>query len=522
MATMRRDPISRAVSVALLSCLAASHAVQAQEQAQAQSQPHSVTPTLGVRLEHTDNVDGVSNASATGKRSEEILTVAPALEIRHQGPNTVLEGRFGLLAEHRLQGTSTDRVVPDGRLRLRTEPGGHGAGLEAALQAQQVKPAVSSSGGTSTATANTVTETQASVSPFFERKLSDQHELVARAQGLQARTDPRLDTSRETRSSNVNAQLGLIRRPTPFGYALEASSLRERQKAETPDASGGGLALKEDGRTEQSTLRATLLYAFAQEFEAGLILGDERDHRRLSTQSAGTSSEVQRDFDGGFYGLQATWRPGPRTDIKGSIEDRKAARTWAFDASHRLRRTIFSLTDRQVATRNAPSSITTRTTPPLTLTPGAPEPSAPGTTLPFSDQSTALLSIQRTTGLRVTYEGVRAVLSLVAGQFRARSLIATGSATDADRSRYHGAELSYRLTSQVTPNMGLRWSHATDAAGLSRKEQLLTMGLRVRLSPVSNLDGGAAVLSSRANTTATAASERTHVNSVYVRLEHRF
>lgn len=516
MATMRRDPMHRAVPILLLGCLATLEA------AQAQNQVHSVTPTLSVRMEHTDNVDGVSDASLSAKRSEDILTVSPALEIRHQGPNTLLEGRFGLLAEHRLRGTSSDRVVPDGRLKLRTEPGGRGAGLEASLQAQQVKPAVSSSAGTSTATANTVTETEASVSPFFERKLNEQHELIARAQGLHARTDPRLDTSREVRTSNVSAQFAIVRRPSPFGYALEASSLDERQKAETPDAAGSATPLREDGRTRQSTLRATLLYAFGLELETGLILGNEKDRRRLDSVSATGASEIERNFDGGFWGLQASWRPGPRTEVKGTVEDRKASRTWTFDASHRLRRTTFALTDRQIATRNAPlsASVTPGSLPALPPTSSSAISSA--TSLPYSDQSTALLSVQRTTGLRITYEGVRAALGLVAGQFRARALIASGTAGNTDRSRYHGAELSYRLTAQVTPNIGLRWSNAKDSAGLTRKEQLLTMGLRMRLSPNSSLDAGAAQLSSRARTTPSAVTENTHTHSVYIRLEHRF
>lgn len=519
MATMRRDPVCWAASVALIGCLAT------QQAAHAQSQQNSVTPTLNARLEHTDNVDGASDRSATGKRSEEILTVAPAIEVQHRGPNTVLEGRFGLLAEHRLQGTSSDRVVPDGRLRLRMEPGGHGAGLEAALQAQQVKSSVSSSSGTSNATANSVTESQASVAPFFERRLGENHELFARAQGLRARTDPRLDTSRETSSSNVNAQIGLTRRPTPFGYAFESSTLRERQKAETPVATSGASFTREDGRTEQRAIRAKLLYAFGQEFDTGLILGYEKDRRRLNTSAAGSNSEIIRDFDGDFFGIQATWRPGPRTTVSGLIEDRKAARTWQLEASHRLRRTTFSFTDQQVATRNAPSSLsgsavagTTVPLPPSTVA----TPPTPNAALPLSEQSTALLSIQRTTGLRVTYGGVRTVLSLIAGQFRARSLIATGDATSAERSRYHGTELSYRLSSQVTPSMGLRWSNAKDSAGQSRREQLFSLGVRVRLTPDSSVEGGAVRLSSRSSASQTSASDRTQVHSVFLMLEHRF
>lgn len=515
MATMHRDPACLTFPLALLGCLAALSAAQAQTQA------HSVTPTLGLRVEHTDNVDGLSDNNPAGKRAEDIVTLSPALEFQHRGPNTMVEGRFGLLAEHRLQGSASDRVVPDGRLRLRTEPGGHGAGLEASLQAQQIKPAVSSSGGTSSATANTVTETQASVSPFFERRLGEHHDVIARAQGLRARTDPRLDTSRETRASSLNAQVGLIRRPAPFGYALEASTLRESQKAETPTGGLGESALREDGRTDQSALRMVLLYAFGQELESGLILGSENDRRRLVTSSMGTTDQIERKFDGEFWGLQATWRPGPRTEVKGTVEDHKAARTWSIDASHRLRRTTFSLTDRQVATRNAPSSVTQASGIP-SLTGATPPGAGAGATLPLSDQATTLISVQRTTGLRVTYAGVRTTLSLIAGQFRARALIATGSSADVDRSRYHGTEISYRLTSQLTPNMGLRWSTAKDATGLSRREQLINMGMRMRLSASSSFDAGWAQLRSNTNASLTAPSESTQVRSVYARLEHRF
>lgn len=520
MATMPRDPMLRGLTALILACLPVPQVVWAQ------SQSHAVVPTLGIRMEHTDNVDGVSDASVTGKRSEDILTVSPALEIRHQGPHTQAEGRFGLLAEHRLQSTSSDRVVPDGRLRLRTEPAGRGVGLEASLQAQQVKPAVSSSGGTSAATANTVTETQASLSPFVARRLGNGYEVFAQAQGLHTRSDPRLDTARASKVHSFTAQAGLVRRPAPFGYALEVSSLRERQKADTPDVAGGAAALREDGSTQQSALKATLLYAFGPELELGVIAGDEKDERRIRSQAGASTVETERRFDGGFVGFQATWRPGPRTELRGLVEDRRAARTWSLDASHRLRRTTFALSDRQVATRNAPLSVSARSIAEsggLSLTPSPSAPSSvPPTTQPLPGESTALISVQRTSSLRVTHEGVRSVLTLTAGQFRARSLIAQGNAPEADRSRFHGFEASYRLSPQLTPSMGLRWSRATDATGLSRRERLFTMGLRVRLSAATGLDGGAAILSSRTGPTLTSPSDQTRINSIYVRLEHRF
>jgi uncharacterized protein (PEP-CTERM system associated) len=331
-----------------------------------------------------------------------------------------------------------------------------------------------------------------------------------------------VDTSRETRVHSFTAQVGLLRRPAPFGYAIEASTLRERQKADTQDAIGNASALREDGRTEQSAVRATLLYAMTKELEVGLIAGDEKDQRYLRTQAGGITFENQRNFDGGFMGLQATWRPGPRTELKGQIEDRKAARTWSFDASHRLRRTTFAINDRQVATRNAPQSVSAAGMPSQGSGFLPTVPSTPSATQPLADQSTALLSVQRTSGLRVTYTGVRTVLTLLTGQFRARSLLGSGDASNADRSRYQGTEVSYRLTHQLTPTLGLRWSRATDAAGLSRKEQLTTMGLRMRVSPDTSLDGGAAVLNSRSGPSPTSAPERTRVHSVYIRLEHRF
>lgn len=511
---MRREFTRPPFGLALLSCLAALG------EALAQSPTPSVVPTLSVRIEQTDNIDGISSSSAAVKRSDGILTVSPALELLHRGPNTLLEGRFGLTAEHRIKGTASDRVVPDGRLRLRAEPGGYGAGVEAALQAQQIKPAVSSSGGTSGATANTVTETQASVAPFFERKLSEHIDLIARTQALQARTDPRLSSGRETRTDGLNAQVSLVRRPAPLGYAVEASTLRENQKSESPGSSGSTGLLREDGRAEQSAFRSTLLYAFGQEIEAGLILGVEKDRRKLIASTAATTNAIDRTFSGSFWGVQATWRPGPRTEIKGTVEDRSAARTWLVDASHKFRRTTFSLTDRQVATRNAPAS---------TVALGRSSPSqgsldAPSTSeaAPQAEQASTLMSIQRTSGLRVTYEGVRSSLNLIAGQFRARALLPIGNLSDADRSRFHGAEVSYRLTNLVTPSLGLRWSHAKDASGLSRREQLSTAGLRVRLSMNSSFDAGVSRLSSRASSARAMPSEHTLVHSAFIRLEHRF
>ena len=70
--------------------------------------------------------------------------------------------------------------------------------------------------------------------------------------------------------------------------------------------------------------------------------------------------------------------------------------------------------------------------------------------------------------------------------------------------------------------MGLRWSNATDATGLARKEQLITVGLRMRLSPDSSIDSGLTQLNSETNASLTSPGESTRIRSIYARLEHRF
>jgi hypothetical protein len=153
---------------------------------------------------------------------------------------------------------------------------------------------------------------------------------------------------------------------------------------------------------------------------------------------------------------------------------------------------------------------------------GGPE-VAPLATSTRNDISSAALSLQRNTSLRVTYAGVRSTLNLASGRFQARALLsATGAMPGTDRSRYNTGSINYRLTPDTTVSAGLRWSRAQDAFGVARREWLTTLGLGIRLSPQSNLDFGLSALRSTATSRATPGDEQTIVHGAQVRLEHRF
>ena len=522
MATTHRDALKCAWLLAGLSGLLP-HA-----DALAQERTHSVTPLLGVRLEHTDNVDGISDGSGQERRSEDILTLNPALLFQHRGPGNTLEGRFGLLAEQRLRNTSSDRILPDGLLRWRSELREQGLGLDASLQAQQVKPVISSVGSASGSTNTTATETRASLSPFLERRLSERNSIVARLNGALQRTDPREDLQRSTRTRSSGAQVAWLSRPAPFGYSLEASALNENARHETPAQSGGFAAVTERGETRQRTLRATLLYAWHEELELGVIAGTEKDERVASLDTAGSQLRTEREFDGPFGGLQATWRPTPRTSLSGRFESREAGRNWNTELSHRLRRTTFAITGSQSTTRNA-LTLPTGTTMTAAGSPSGEAGANAGilTGAPYSatrgEVGSAALSVQRDVAVRVTYEGVRSTLSLATGRFQSRALLSTAtSAPGTERSRYNAGTFSYRLSPEVRPVAGLRWSRAQDAAGLARREWLTTLGVNILLSPRTTLEGGLSLLRSTATSTLRPDGDRTTVHSAHVRLEHRF
>lgn len=524
MATMHRDTLRAAWLLASVGGMLLHGSIQAQTRTQ------SVTPVLGVKLEHTDNVDGVSDDRGEQRRAEDILTINPSLLFQHKGATTTVEGRFGLLVEQRLQGTGSDRIAPDGLLNWRTALPEQGLGLDARLQARQVKPSISSVGQASDSTGTTSTETQAHIAPFLERRLSERHSVIARLNGDLQRTDPREDTQRSTRTRAGSAQLAWLSRPTPFGYSLEASALNERSEYNTPAQPASTTASTELGETRQGSVRATLLFAWRQELELGLIAGTERDRRRITVESGTSKLTSERDFDGAFGGFLATWHPTPRTTLRGRYESREIGRNWSAELSHRLRRTTFALVSDQTTVRNAPTVVTgsgpASQVPDALTTPGAPISGIPQTSTVLSNRdelASAALSVQKNTALRVTYTGVRSTLSLTSGRFQSRALlsIATPLAGN-DRSRYNSGAVSYRLAPNVTTLAGLRWSRAQDAAGTSRREWLGSLGLSIRLSPATALDSGLSVLRSTATSIADPHDARTVIHSVNIRLEHRF
>lgn len=503
--------------------------------AHAQTRTQSVTPTLAVKLEHTDNVDGVSDAPGQVRRAEDILTVNPSLLFQHKGATTTVEGRFGLLVEQRLRGTDSNRILPDGLVRWRTALPEQGVGLDASLLAQQVKPSISSVGQAAGSTSNAATETRAHVGPFLERRVSERETVIARINGDAQRTDPRDDQQRTTRTRAGSAQLAWLSRPAPFGYSLEANALNERTDNDTPAQSVSVPASSEQGQTRQAVVRATLLYNWYQELEVGLIAGTERDRRRVTLDTAGTRLESERNFDGPFGGFLATWRPTPRTTLSGRFESRESGRNWNTEFSHSLRRTTFALISSQTTARNAPTVVTgnslttgavpgTGATP--TPTPGTPFPGSTDASSPLTARNeiaSAALTLQRNTALRVTYAGVRSTLNLTSGRFQSRALLtAPGVVAGTDRSRYNAAAVSYRLTPDVTPSAGLRWSRAQDALGVARREWLWTLGLGIRLSPWTVIESGFSMLRSTATSATSPDDARTVIHSANIRLEHRF
>jgi uncharacterized protein (PEP-CTERM system associated) len=513
---MHRDALKAAC---LLACAAGAWLPDG---VQAQTRTHSVTPKLSVKVEHTDNVDAVSETSAQPPRSENIVTVSPSLVFEHRGANTTVDGTFGVLVEQRLQNTAADRVSPDGFIRWRTLLREQGLGLDASLQSQQVPPSIVSTGQGLDSTSTTSTQTRASVTPVLERRLNERQSLVAQFNGLLLRTDPRDDTHRTLRTHASSAQLAWLSRPAPLGYALEARSLSERSLVETPAVITGSGASSENGDTRQSSVRATVMYAWGEELEIGVLGGIEEDRRRVSFDLGGTRLQLDRDFDGPFGGLQVAWHPTPRSTLAGRYEKHETGRTWNVDVSHRLRRTTFAFNSSQSTVRNAP----TLTTDLGQLSNSGQITATPTNSVLTGDRSgvtNAALSVQRTLLLRVTYEGVRTTLNLTSGQFVSRALLSANTLVNGeDRGRYHAALVAYRLTPDVTPSAGLRWNRARDGLGVSRREWVGSLGLSVRLSGRTQLEGGFSLLRGKATSNASPDESLTVVRSANVRLEHRF
>lgn len=287
--------------------LAAALAAAGQAHAQAAPPSFLLEPYVSATLTATDNSSFEQRGNAS---SDTILTTGAGFSVRARGAHTKIDGRFGFDATHYLQNTREDRVLPNGALGLNSELVDNWVYVDASLLSQQTSRDVLAARTDNTTSFNRISLTRYQVAPYVERDLSPTMKLQARTDQSWTRSSGEGATS----ETDAHVQRHLVRiedKPHPLGWSAEFS--RDDTRYRDQDDS----ALVED------TLRVTGSYLIDEQFQLGAVVGSER----IKTIDQKESSTL--------YGLDAAWRPDPRTDLSTRVERRSFGTGWEGKFAHR-------------------------------------------------------------------------------------------------------------------------------------------------------------------------------------------
>ena len=498
---------------------------QAQEQGSGQARATAtVSPTLSAQVAYSDNA---TQAAKDSRQSDTIVSLTPGISVLYRNASSTLTGQMQLSTVNYLRNSQPDRLLPLGQLNLHSEVPGQGLGLDANVSANQVRSQFTSSQAATTNTSDSYTNTRVRISPFIEKPLDDKTLLQARLERTQTHTTANNDglAPRPETSSNA-ANLGLLRKPSRLGYALNAS-YRDNQ------ANGPSQQLN-----TQRLVKGTALYALTSEIELGVILGRE------------SSQILQQRNQGTVKGLQMDWRPSSRTQLRATAEDRFFGRAWNANLSHSRPTFSFGLqTSRQIdanlASSNTMATTNLGTTQALldamlaTRIPNEADrakavsdlivqrnlPQQLGSSRDLYDLNTL---VRQNTTLQGAILGQRSTVLLAVGQLRARplsgdafsSLLGAGNDT---RERYIDVQLNHRLSPVSAVTMGLRMSRvrATNpllSTVITSRDQGLRLSVATALSPHSQAVWGLR----RQRTVGRIAGGEITENVVFAGLEHRF
>ncbi len=265
-----------------------------------------VQPSLGMSVVQTSNA---YFGTSTPAKSDTIVSISPGIAFQTEGPDLRTYGNFALNGQYYARGSYSNTVLPSGVLGLNARLVDQWLYFDAGITSQQNALLTIPTQSTSTAT---YTTTQYRVSPYIDHRFSDNLRLRARSDNIWTQI-----SGNQTGQALSNGRYGLQtvrldRRPTPFGWGLDA------KQEETVYTNSGSLAVRDE------IVRARGLYAFTPHFEAGLIGGYE--HYSTSYASLGHS----------IYGVQADWRPNLFTRLGGVVERRFFGTGWDVSASQQI------------------------------------------------------------------------------------------------------------------------------------------------------------------------------------------
>lgn len=265
-----------------------------------------VQPSLGMSVLQTSNA---YFGTATPAKSDTIISVTPSIAFQTEGPGLRTFGNFALNGLYYARSSYSNTVLPSGALGLNARLVNQWLYFDAGITSQQNALLTIP---TQTGSTATYTTTQYRISPYIDHRFNDNLRLRARSDNTWTQI-----SGNQTGEALSNGRYGLQtvrldRRPTPFGWGLDA------KQEETVYTDSGSLTVRDE------IARARGLYAFTPHFEAGLIGGYER----YSTAYASLSHNI--------YGVDVKWHPSLYTRLDAVVERRFFGTGWDMNASQQI------------------------------------------------------------------------------------------------------------------------------------------------------------------------------------------
>ena len=282
-----------------------------------------------VTLEAT--VSGTDNGAlgAPGQERRDVIgSLRPRMVLDHRGAGLEYQLDAAATLLGYANGTQTGGVLPDvhGSMKATVVERLFFVDASARIFRSVVDPFGARADDTTGA--NRRTQSNYRISPFLQRDLSPTTSILARHEA-----NVTINAAGEgSRLVTEQTLLRLERQPVPFGASAELSRLRS-------ESSGPA-----DSSFTLSTARARATAALpGRDVVLGVSVGADRSEFLLSRN------------DDAFYGVNAQWRPSPRTDLAASVERRFFGVGGEFSFRHRMPFMSMSITARRLPTMSTAS-----------------------------------------------------------------------------------------------------------------------------------------------------------------------
>lgn len=266
-------------------------------------------PSIGAEATLTNNAN---YDTSTQREGDLIISVVPGISFSREGPRLRVNGQASLNAIGYVEGTQTNRILPQANILANLEAIDRFFFIDATLVANQetLNPFLPQSDADSTF--NKYTYALASISPYLQGTFSNNWRYLVRSDNSYTYT------SQATQQLS-NAYYGhhvaeVARTPSPLGTTLRVQNEVTRFD-ETPEQD-----------QYLSSARASVNYAFTPRFVFGLRGGYEHTNYTADEES------------GAIYGAELSWSPNPRTRLEGFWEERFFGPNYVVDFSNRQRR----------------------------------------------------------------------------------------------------------------------------------------------------------------------------------------